>query len=454
MLSIKKKFGLLAFSLVVMVSVFSYTPNSVKANHSKTYNLYNASLPSLPWYQTNTPTETDSILTIWGLGQDSGGTYIDSYGSTNTTYLVDPSDKFYINGSTLYSTGYAYTSNHSQEDNGTYTGWSTSDCNAGLAGSNPCYNTGLQYNFSTVENLNNHLIYSYHNVPIYSDSSLSVIAFPATAPSGTSVTFQSPPFVNDMTSPDFRNWWVCVNIPAGTDYTAYRIEVLYGEIEDAFNMSDSTYDQIGNIPITQGNNVSECPIIAKPDIHDLLPNDYHAQINLLDQLGNFITTSSELTFTITSGSKVEYPAGSPDSPSAVADSACESYQKTFSLLSVNVPNPRYEGCILLVALFYTDDGFMQEKFDGLTANLETRIPFVYAFGIREKFENIQTSDNDFAISVPIALAGYNETWEMINTDNARLHQLLDYTRPVLTAILWLGFAWYLLRKGLGVFKSV
>ncbi len=419
---------MLAFSLLVLVCSFSYGLNSAKA--SVVMFKYGAIEVPAGYGEEVLSGALDTV----GISGKLTSIKIRGYRIANTSACVN--HKFRINTGNAESTN-EVDFNGGMQDRIFYfdgtadvSGVNYFRMNSSSGGNSPC--NDWDYNIKLQGSQDNDATNGYQTLNTNYD-----IWFELNNDSSDMAHFQSP--VEGNVSHDFKKWWVCADIPAGSA-SSYNLEVFVGLVGDGFTHSDNTKDSIGSIPIGTGEVISECPLVDKS--LDLPAGQYHAQINVLNQNDVVIGASNEITFTLTAGTQIDFANDGQVLKDKYA--GCNAYGNII----------QRDGCKLLVGLFYTDDNFVQSKFDGLTANLQTRIPFVYPFAIRSKFESIAVADDDFSVTVPIALAGYNENWKMIDTNNTQLHTLLNTTRPVLTAILWLSFSWYLFRKGMGVFKSV
>lgn len=193
--------------------------------------------------------------------------------------------------------------------------------------------------------------------------------------------FQAPPFVQNFTSPDFKDWWVCVNLPSTHTYTGYKIEIAYGLVGDAYTMLDDT-SAIGTIPITPGRAVNECPLIGQlANGGTIEPGEYNAQAYLYDQDGNPIYETSVLHFTITTGDEVLTPptgGGTDGKTTALANCITDG----------GIVDSIYEvGCKLVINLFYPSATSMN-KFTELREDLETKAPFSYFYQVYDGFSEL------------------------------------------------------------------
>jgi hypothetical protein len=259
-----------------------------------------------------------------------------------------------------------------------------------------------------------------------------------------SIDLYYPEFHDEMITPDFNRWRATWLLPVNTA-TSLKVCVEYYDSIDILTQYLDCFET-GQLQFADILELSQSPFINKT--RNLIPtHDYFATAKLYDQNDIGIATGQTFKMTITNGDKIDTPIIPED-----LSTKCDEYPDT--LTSFNLPNPGYYFCKVLVASFYPSSELIAQKNNEVNQRLATNIPFSYYFGIKDKFTSIGTSDNDFSVVVPVAMAGYSGNWEFFNTNEPRMHSLLGTTRPYLVAILWLGFAWYLLKRGLTFFRPV
>lgn len=124
------------------------------------------------------------------------------------------------------------------------------------------------------------------------------------------VIFNDPPYTDGLITPDFKNWWNCVNITNGGAGSgmSYYVQIDYGT-SSPYTYSDKTiptapYLPLNSLPLT------ECPV--SPKLATLTPDSYEAVASLYVHYpisGDMLmATSSVFHFSVASGTQVNYPS--------------------------------------------------------------------------------------------------------------------------------------------------
>jgi len=132
------------------------------------------------------------------------------------------------------------------------------------------------------------------------DQPYYIINNSATAPT---VRFESNAFRQGMVSPDFSQWFVCVNIPLGAGITDYYYTVEYPD--SGFATIDSLKDNFGAIPTYGLAITNECSLLSKGTA--LTPGSVLARTKLYDGNDNLLAIGDILSFTVSSGTGLDGP---------------------------------------------------------------------------------------------------------------------------------------------------
>lgn len=272
------------------------------------------------------------------------------------------------------------------------------------------------------------------------------------------IYWQQPNFRNGFTSPDFEQWWLCVDIPDSVAADAYYIKVFYGETEDlpVYAMLDDTSQSFGTFPRYYGATYNICHLIDKT--YDLEPEYWSAAAELYDQNDNLIAETGRIDFTIVAGPKVQVPAGLPVTSDIDRYKMCQRFSVTwFTIMGVKVPNPIYEGCYLIALLFVFDNNLLIAEQEATKDLFFEQVPFAYFFVVRSNIEQISTIAEPANTEISLDLPIFSDP-VIIDVDFFN-NELIDtyVNSPIKTWIangLWIFFATFLLFRPLRFFRPV
>jgi hypothetical protein len=237
---------------------------------------------------------------------------------------------------------------------------------------------------------------------------------------GNSIIFASPPHIDYSIVQDFQNFRYCIT-PSGT-FSNAEVEIQYGTTLNQFT-------EAGNLLPYWGTS-QKCETL--PKTNNLIPGDYVARVNLYVD-SNPAGQSEIYHFRVISGDATFYPIniGSTN----------------------NVPNQQADRCLTgnfivqgICNLFSPDFVALQTSWSGTEEVLSDKIPFSYFFGIKESFTGITTNNTVFSITIPMAVAGWEQDMVLLNTADSDVKDVLDLGRPYLEAFMWISFGWFALTR--------
>lgn len=209
----------------------------------------------------------------------------------------------------------------------------------------------------------------------------------------------SVPFIDNITTPDFSDWYVEANIFGNSNATSVKVQILYGtttapnlylDNSEWFALQNTTTSLHLNFEVVKSNDLSQ--------------GSYVAEAALVDNNLYTIATSSLLHFTIASGTKVSNGAnGYTPSQWNAQNNAVEG---TAPLVNCSDENVVVRGmCNVFVTLFIpSQDDFSQ--FGGLWDKVKRKPPFGYFQMSVDSLTSVNASST-MATSTPSALLGFS-----------------------------------------------
>jgi len=237
----------------------------------------------------------------------------------------------------------------------------------------------------------------------------------------TDVAFANPPHQDYAITQDFTNWRFCFD-PDGAIFTDVDFSIQYGttlaEFEDTFDTLDYWGDS------------QQCFTYEKNQ--DLTPGDIVARINVtIDSVP--VQSSEILHFRITDGEKTFYPINlgtTNPTPNEPVDRCNNGNFIVQGICNLFVPN--------------VDD--ISNSWSNTNEILEDKIPFSYFYSLKDSFSEITTNDVAFAITIPMAIAGWEEDFTLIDTSDSDVSNVFALARPYLEAFMWISFGWFALTR--------
>jgi len=202
------------------------------------------------------------------------------------------------------------------------------------------------------------------------------------------VVFGQPSFAPNFHSPDFSDWWVCVNIPANHTYTAYDVAITYGTSTSAGPYIDDIAAQVGNIPLASGTPDTGCPLISKGTA--LAPGAYKAKATLFDQSGTSLSSTFDLNFTITTSTASSTRPTVPGNSVPGATSHTQPCPSTnFSVFGADFGQGL---CTVVQFMFVPSDSALQKWTDSKDL-MAVHAPFSYFYDATHDLQNITTTSS-------------------------------------------------------------
>lgn len=219
-------------------------------------------------------------------------------------------------------------------------------------------------------------------------------------------------------------------------------------------VTDDIRDEVGEYPRRTTATSFECPTLTKSE--DLSPGEYTFEAKLYDHDGAQLATSGVINITINGLPKTTFVGNAGPVNPAEAE-ICKQYDPIwFTISSVNVPNPIYQGCKLLTYLLVPTEDFPARLTESKEL-LYTKTPFSYFSSIYDSVSAISTDeappDYDLTLVKPFGESQGDITITFLSADNP-LTGYLDNIRPWIITGLWLSFATYLLFRVFSFFRSV
>lgn len=219
------------------------------------------------------------------------------------------------------------------------------------------------------------------------------------------VEFAEPPYTNGLITTDFRNWQVCYNLVTGTSGIGmgttygYYIAVSYGT-----STPYGTTDIFGNgnffIAV---NSLPEYSCVSVAKNNSSFAGDYVAQAGFyyksLGGTDSFIASSTVFSYTIASGTPVNYPL--QDEPPNVACNFNVSNTGS-SVVDDTVNGITNGGCKLLAYLFVPDKSVFS-KFGNIWASVQRKPPLGYFTISTDALTEFSTSTPPTASITPVSL---------------------------------------------------
>jgi len=281
----------------------------------------------------------------------------------------------------------------------------------------------------------------------YSDSTAydPVMVVTSDLPDAT-VQWQNPPFgVNSDATPDFKLWKVCINIPVEQNVSAFYMVWDYGTLSSPEN-EDTSY----NVQTNGGSPGAYNQCIYFPKTTDLTtPGNMQAIGHLYNTDTDGLLASTNATyFTIIPGEQQDFPTPPNTSPETIACDQGNSIARGF--------------CEVLRYLFVPDTNFYTTYFDDTTALLQEKVPFAYLYALTGSYtsdvpdDGSQTADigTSYTVGIDTDLANhFSIGMNFFNFSDTATYNAIHPFREVMTALLWVGFGWWLLTRSFKIFKA-
>lgn len=259
----------------------------------------------------------------------------------------------------------------------------------------------------------------------------------------STISWLNPPFATTFISPDFKLWKVCIDIPADNNISAFYALFLYG----SGNVSDHQ-EQSYNVQTNNGSPGTYTQCIYFPKETDLTPGNYQAKVDLYNySTDGLLAQSDAIYFQIITGGQGDYPAiiSSP-----ITEIQC------------NQSNIIARGfCEVLTYLFIPSGLNETQTFADTQSLFQSKAPFAYFYQLKSTFSGVSTSASiGYFINTTLASKDRNGNtlasipFQFLNTGDSQTKGVFDDFRPYITAILWFGFATYLLTRAYRFFRPV
>lgn len=218
-------------------------------------------------------------------------------------------------------------------------------------------------------------------------------------PSENWVIFSDPPFTNGMDTPDFKNWMTCINIVnggAGSGY-GYDVQIDYGTSTPS-GYHDSIHDNLGAYAPLGSLPEFECPVITKSATSS--PGTYQAVASLYVHYpisgDHFLASSSVFSFSIATGTIVDYPNQVPLMPNITCSF-------TISNTGVSAVDDTVNGvingaCKVLSYLTIPQQSSLN-RFHDLWSGIEDKPPLGYFTQSKNAWNNYANSTSSQAVSL-------------------------------------------------------
>jgi len=237
----------------------------------------------------------------------------------------------------------------------------------------------------------------------------------------TDVSFANPPHQDYAITQDFANWRFCFN-PNGAVFTDIDFSIQYGTKLEEFEYTFATLDYWGNS--------EQC--FTYPKVNDLTSGDQVARINVsVDSVP--VQSSEILHFRVTDGEQTFYPINlgtTSPIPNETTDRCNNGNFIVQGICNLFVPN-------------VTD---ISNSWSNTNEILADKIPFSYFYSLKDSFSEITTNNVAFAITIPMAIAGWEQDLTLIDTSDTDVSNIFTLGRPYLEAFMWISFGWFALTR--------
>lgn len=279
-------------------------------------------------------------------------------------------------------------------------------------------------------------------------------------PINPDISFKTPAFTEGMTTPDFKNWFVCMNIPAPHTLTAFDFSVDYGTSTPNLHR-DLFSDDFGQnlVPLPSTKNLSNnCLLLTKSA--STTPGTYVAIATLFDENNATITQSSLLNFSITNGNVVPLPNNDIgnlfQAPKlAVVPCGPTDFSINFGVGAVDFGQGL---CNTARFLFVPPDG-VSNLFSELAEENKTKIPISYFYEMKTIVDGVASGTPASLPAVKIQTSATssipNLNIEIFSTSTiaaATSRGGFSGLRTVANVVLWVAWGFLMLQTGLHLFK--